>query len=352
VEAGTYRPYKYQWCKPGDPTDWDDVLAGSNNLLDSRDAIIAAKPIGSGLALYRTNSIVTVSYQGGQGDSFFRADTSIYGEMEGNQGVGVISPNAVYALPDEAVIMTSDGIYLYRGGANIELISDSIFNGTFGAQGDMDGESLGQSFVHFADRTNEVFFFYRSTSATAFPDKALVFDLLTKKFRKRSFSDEITSAGDNTSTPTTATIDSLMGKIDEQSWSLEGSAIASGLGTILLGTVTAQQVMEYNYLAPSDNGTPIGWMVETKDFDGVDRDVIMDWFEVEWGATTGIAQYSTNSGQSWLQLGTGITSTDFVSRRSHINKTASKFRFRIVGQGGGGQIGKLSFKFKEASVAP
>jgi hypothetical protein len=272
--------------------------------------------------------------------------------MEGNQGVGVVSPNAVYALPDEAVIMTSDGIYLYRGGASIELISDSIFNGTFGAQGDMDGESLGQSFVHFADRTNEVFFFYRSIDATAFPDKALIFDLLTKKFRKRNFSDEITSAGDNTSTPTTATIDSLDGSIDEQTWTLAGSVIASGLGTILLGTVTAQQVMEYNYLAATDNGTLIGWLVETKDFDGVDRDVIMDWLEVEWGAAVGVVQYSTDSGQSWLQLGIGITDTDFISRRSHVNKTAGKFRFRAVGQGGGGQIGKLSFKFKEASVAP
>ncbi len=348
IEAATYRSYKMQWCDPGDPTDWTGGNSGNNSLLDSRDAIIAAKPIGSSLALYRSNSIVLMNYQGGAGNFFFRFDTSVYGEVAGTQGVGAVSPNAVFALPDEAVVMTSDGIYLYRGGFNIPLISGDVFNGTFGAQGDMDGENTGQNFLHFLDRTNEVFCFYRSTSSTyGFPDRALVLDLATRKFRKRFFRDGITCAGDTSTSPTVVTINDLIGTIDEQAWLLGGGAAATGIGTVLIGTVVASHVMEYNYMTPEDDGFRINWEMHTKDIDGVDHELTLDWIEFEMGAIQAYILYSMDSGQNWKYIGY-VGDTNILPRRMSISKTARKFRFLVLGYGGGGSIGKMALRFKDS----
>jgi hypothetical protein len=289
-----------------------------------------------------------MAYQGAGGDGFFRFDSSIYGEIAGSQGVGAVSANAVFALPDEAVILTSDGIYLYRGGASIQLISNAIFNGTFGAQGDMDGGKLTQNFVHFFDRTNEVFFFYRSTDSVAFPDKALVLNLISGKFRKRSFIDEITCAGDSSAATGVISIDDLEGTIDEQSWLLGGNAIASGIGTIMLGTVTASRIMEYNYITPNDDGADIAWEVQTKDFSGVHQYLMIDWIEFEFSAASGTVSYSIDSGANWIDIDTLTGGGDLMPRRYHINVTDKKFRFRIKGTGGSCQIGKLAFRFKES----
>jgi hypothetical protein len=168
----------------------------------------------------------------------------------------------------------------------------------------------------------------------------------------RILSDEVISAGDNTGTPTTATIDSLEGSIDDQAWLLGGQVITSGIGTVLLCTADDKQVLEYNYITPTDNGTTLLWGVETKDIDGVNRDLIIDWIEFEVGAVFALFQYSPDSGASWVTVGTSIANADFGPIRKHVNDTAGKFRFRVVGTGGGGQIGKLSFKFKEAFVVP
>ncbi len=293
-----------------------------------------------------------MSFQGGAGDSFFRFDTSIYGEDSGSQGVGAVSPNAVFALPDESIIMTSDGIYLYRGGFNVQLISDGIFEGTFSARGDMDGQNLGQNFLHFFDRTNEVFCFYRSTAATAFPDKAVVLNLTTGAWRKRLFSDEITSAGDTSDSPTFTAIDDLVGTINEQAWLLGSDAVVSGIGTVLLGTVTSLRTMEYNYLAPDDDGTTIVWEVQSKEFDGVDIDILMAWVELEFGAVSGTVSYSTDGGQNWTAVGTVTGDVEVIPRRYDFDLAARKFRFRATGSGGGAEIGKLAFKYKESYVSP
>ena len=352
IEASTVRAYKLQWAKPGDPTIWNAGNAGNNSLLDSRDHIIAAKPIGSSLAIYRSNSIVLMNFQGSTAaNAFFRFDTAIAGESVGSQGVGAVSPNAVFALPDEAIVLTADGLYLYRGGFNIELISNSVFRGTFGVNGDMDNGNLGQNFIHFADRTNEVFCFYRSNDATAFPDKALILNLATRKFRKRIWSTEITSAGNVTAAPVFVTIDDLVGSINEQTWLLGGNVVASGKGTILLGTVDLKQVMEYNYITPRDDGGILGWTFESKDFDGVDRDIIIDWVQFEFGAGVGRMSYSIDSGQTWNIVGPLVLTTTVKPVRGHVNRTARKFRFRILGAGGGGEIKGLSFRYKEAYIA-
>ncbi len=366
IEAGVYRPYKYQWSVPGTPTNWTGGNSGNNSLLDSRDHIRAAKPIGTSLAVYTSNGITMVTYQGKVG-AFFRADTAVYGEAAGSQGVGAVSPNAVFALPDQAVIQTSDGIYLYRGGASVELLSDDVFKGTFGAQGDMDGNALAQNFNHFFNRTNEVFFFYRSTSSTAFPDKALVFDLSTKAFRKRKFTDEIACAGDISDTPTAVTINDLVGTIDEQSWLLGGDAIVTGIGTVLLGTVTSLYAMEYNYITVEDAGTIISWEFQTKDFDGVDKYLTLDWVEFDAAAIAATVSYSTDRGATWIDIG-DITipipsgggrrgkqsqaDPHMTPRRFHISTTAQRFRFRVAGTGGGAEFGKMAFRFKETFVTP
>lgn len=364
IEAGTYRNYKLQWAKPGDPTDWTDTNAGNNSLLDSRDAIMAIKPIGSNMGVYRSNSIVTMSYQGASGNAFFRFDTSIYGEIAGSQGVGAVSPNAVFALPDEAVILTSDGIYLYRGGFNIQLISDPVFKGTFGAQGDMDGQSLNLNFVHFFDRTNEVFFFYRSTIATAFPDRALVLNLSTGKFRKRDLggfthNQEITCAADTSDVPTFTAIDDLVGSIDDQAWLLGSDAAVSGIGTVLLGTNELDYVMEYNYITQLEDDLPFIAEFRTKEISAGDRHITLDWIEFNMAATVGAVFYSTDLGQTWIGINDwasdadipgGGSSSDIKPRRMHLNITDRRFQFRVRTVGSA-EIHGMSFRYKEAVAA-
>jgi hypothetical protein len=216
----------------------------------------------------------------------------------------------------------------------------------------MDGANLGQNFIHFFNRTNEVFCFYRSIDATAFPDKALVLNLVSGKFRKRSFIDEIAAVGDNSTLDTFTAIDDLVGTIDEQSWLLGSAAAASAIGTLMLCTVNATRVMEYNYITPSDDGTDISWEMQTKDFHGVNQNLIVDWVEFEFIAQNAALSYSIDSGESWIEI-KSISEEGWpriAPHRYSMFKTAKKFRFRLKGTGGGCQIGKLAFRFKESYI--
>jgi hypothetical protein len=108
--------------------------------------------------------------------------------------------------------------------------------------------------------------------------------------------------------------------------------------------------MEYNYVAPRDDEAVIPWEMQTKDFSGVHQYLMIDWVEFEFVATNAIISYSTDSGASWTVIATLLTwPWDIIKpRRYHINVTGRKFRFRLKGDGGGCQVGKLAFRFKES----
>jgi hypothetical protein len=108
--------------------------------------------------------------------------------------------------------------------------------------------------------------------------------------------------------------------------------------------------MEYNYITPNDAGVDIAWEVQTKDFHGVHQYLMVDWVEFEFSASNGTVSYSLDSGQNWISIGTLTGSSDLMPRRYHIDAIGKKFRFRIKGDGGGCQIGKLAFRFKESYI--
>lgn len=352
VEAGVEKPYKYFWADPGNPDNWTTGNSGNNPLLDGREDIIAMKPIGPSCAIYRNGSIVRLDFRGAVG-ALFNANTTVWGTDKGSQPVGAVSPNSVFILPDEHLVFSSDGFYLYRGGYSTQLISGPVFEHVFGTEGDLDTGNIHRSFVFFMDRHNEVWFFYKSTDGTLFCDRAVILDLEHRTWRFRRFSaDEITSAGVHSNVVPGVAIDDLVGTIDEQMFLLSGASASGSVPTIFLGLVTAKAVVDYNYLSPDDNGTELDWFIDTKDIDGIDRSLLHDRVEVYMGASTlGEVKYSTDMGATYISLGSITGDTNVVPRRFHKQFTARKWRYRISGSGGGAEIGKISFKFKEASIS-
>ena len=160
LENGVERPYKLIWNDIGKPLEWVEGDSGFQELLDSRDQITAAKPFGQDLVIYRTRSMVLMSFVG-IGNTIFEFNNLVYGESVGTEAVGAVSPNAVYARADAHIILDRRGIFVYQGGLTVSPISNDIFSGTFDESGDMDTDQTDKEFLFFLDESNELYCFYK-----------------------------------------------------------------------------------------------------------------------------------------------------------------------------------------------
>ena len=283
VEGGSEKPYKVVWSDAGNPDEWVNGIAGFENLYDSRDSIVAIIQFVLDAAIYRrSGSISRVSFTQIPGRPFAFA-TDIHGEDIGGEGVGPVSPNAVFNLEAGHLVFDSDGIYLYSGASSITLISNKVFDEVFGPAGDLDRKRLDRSFVGYLDQNDEVFFFYPGTGKD-WPDRALVWERDANRWRKRLFeNDDITFAAViKRGAGGEPRIIDLVGTIAEQTWIIGGSTVTSeAVKFFFLGTLDGS-TMQYDLVAGDEDGTAINWQIRTKAFRGPDRFVRVNEINVEY----------------------------------------------------------------------
>lgn len=352
IEAGTEKPYLVIWSDVGNVEEWVLGDASNNPLVDARDDIVAVRPLGQDIIIYRKKSIVRQEFVGAAFE-LFRFRTMVFGEVLGAQGVGAVSPNGVFALTDQHVIFAQEGVYLYQGGNSVRLISEKIFSGTFDIDGDVDPDKTHRSFVQFFDRLNELFCFYADINAT-FPNKALILDAETFTWRKRKFQSGLEYTSSNLRVDSAATgvqIQNLVGTIIEQTFSLGGAAIGGGIPSVLVtADITAgatSAVYKFDATTPGEAGTDIDWFLETKDFRAVDRFWRLDWLEIKAKGPAITVSVSFNGGATFISMGNTVATSTMTKTRFFSQNVSESIRFRFSGSGAGIEIGTIYFKIRE-----
>jgi hypothetical protein len=348
IDGGTEKPYMSRYSESADPTTWSGGNAGTNNLLDVRDSIVGAKPLGRDLIVYRSSGLVRCTFIGGTDVYAWKAIN--FGESTGTEGVGLVSPNAIHADDDSHVFLSNKGVFEYRGGLSLTHISEAIFFGTFDSEGDLDHNKIHRAFVQFMDRRRELHCFYADDTAT-FPNKAVILDLSNGKWRKRRWADEMSCSSSRDDVEAVA-IQDLVGTILEQTWTYAGMAAAGNTPLLMLGSY-GTQVYEYNYVNPMDDDADIPWHFYTKKFRYVDRVGRHDWVAIQAaGAAASIARVpaSDPAGDPDGDHTKAIAaSAPMREVRGHMQYTDEAIQYKIWGDGGGAELGSLSFKVREES---
>lgn len=349
VENGSEKPYLVMWSDVGDVEEWVLGDAGNNPLVDARDDIIAANPLGRDIIIYRKKSIVRMEFVGAAFE-LFRWRTMVFGEILGAQGVGAASPNSVFALADQHIVLAQEGIYLYKGGISIELISQKLFAGTFDRDGDVDPNKSLRNFSQYFDRTNEVYFMYADLENT-FPSKALVLDVETFRWRKRKFLSTFVGSGIRTEVNATGiAIINLVGTIIEQTWIIGGAAAQGGIPDVMLvspTTTTVGRVVRIDYITEQEADNDIAWRVETKDFRAGDRLWRVDWIEIKVKGPAVTIEKSYDNGRSFTDVGVTTATGAFAKSRFFIQEVTEQVRFKFSADSGGAELGVIQFKIRE-----
>lgn len=343
IEGGTDKPFKLIWCDAGDPTNWTTGDASYVNLMDSRDGVIAIKPLGDYIIVYRSRSIVRGEFLG-LPIATFMWRTTVHGQSITSQGGGTISPNAVFALAGMHVFAGRSGIFGYDGGFGIEELSKSIYETIFSSDGEMVGDKSHRSFMSYMDKIGELYFFYCSKIDT-FPMRAVVFNIREGKWSYRIFRREFAFAVDKQKgAGEEPRIMDLVGTIAEQAWVIGGSSVTGESPSILLGGI--DQVYEYDYAATHEDGTNIIWFVYTKNFRMVDRYTRHAWIEVDHKGPALYVSAIKDDGAPVVLAVLASTGT-MVRERIYTDFISRDVQYSFVGLGGGGEVGAVSMKYRE-----
>lgn len=349
IEGGVSAPYKLMWSSAGDPTNWTTGDSGDNSLVDSRDALVAAKPLLGDLVIYRTSSIVLMEFAGLPFFTF-RFMPINFGTTIAAEGVGCVSPNAVFAFTDVHLVVGRSRIYVYRGGSSTDTISAKIFPTFFGVGAVTNRDRLGASFVFYDEFREEIYFCFPG-GTDIFCRSATVLDLNTGTFRVRNFAHALTAAGSRPLTQVEAVrIIDLVGTIIEQSWVIGGAGVPSSGNIIDLCGESPLQVYEYDLASSTDDGVAIVWSITLKAFRLMDRFVRLDFIEVE--ASGPGFSISTLSGGVFplFNLYATIGSDSLFRRvRSYKQIVVEGAQIRIAGTSSGTAIRHLTFKYRPES---
>jgi hypothetical protein len=355
IEGGVIRPYKLLWNNAGDVQNWTTGDASNNSLVDSRDPIMALKPLKGDMIIYRAGgSIVRMEYVGLPTTTFnFRALN--FGETASAQGVGCASPNSVIALLDTHIILSPRGIYSYSGStvlsssAGVQSLSDKIFPGVFSNDGNFDKTKAGLAFVFQLEQFAEIWFCYADTGAT-FPNRALVLNVQSGAWWVRKFGHEMTCAGSRiVGAGEGLRIIDLVGTISQQLWALGGAGLVAGVARVMLGCATNNRVYDYDLASTLDDTLAIPWFIETKRFRMYDSFIRHDVSMIEYTGSAFTMSRYRDSSAVYEPIKSVPTATKRTISRGYRQFVVEYLKYRLEGTISGTELGSLSARVREES---
>lgn len=386
TEAGVDRPWRVMWSDTANYGEWDDTVgnAGFEDLADTRDDIIGMKPLGQYNIVYRRRSFVRQEFEGSEARLFFFRRI-ILGSQQDSAGIGLVAPNAVFAMQDFHVFLSDDGLYKYEGSYAVSPISQRVFRGHFDKGGEVSKANITKAFLQFVDETNELFVFYNSNVPhltefdlagnqvpTKFCDRALRLNLENGTWWKRTLPAPVTASSIYFSTAA-KTWDQLEDSWDEQLWAWNASSIGAGTPKMALGMyqipwVAASQsdptdsrqprIGEYDFISSKDLYYNIGsvelfapglWLLDTKNYHFLDP-YRLDYVELAHGGSGNIViEMSTDKGVSWTVIAQISGSDAMTYTRSYYQAVSLNFMFRIRGETSGVELGSFAFSMRPES---
>jgi len=323
IEDGEAHPRRVRRCDNGDPTNWIDGegTAGYNDLLDEEDPLQGAEVLGPYLIVYAERQIIRGEFVN-TGGVTFDFQTMIRGE-------GVISTCSMADVGDSHIVMCQSNIYLYRGGFDLDPVGDNVYYRLYGSKGSMSPANKHKVFAFYVEELDEVWFFFPDTKAVSGCNRLLRYNVGEKSWTEREFQQEFIGFGffeSRSSRPWS----SLIGSWRQQIWRWNERTLLSSSPTTHLCCSEENQVMEYDYVDTLDDGVPIAYTVETKDFLAPDSIHRFDMLEMGIRGIDVLVQYSVDEGITWVPL--GVVNRQAMGRvQMHRQFAFEKVRFRWSG---------------------
>jgi hypothetical protein len=163
TKTTTRYPYMMKWSAaavPGAvPSSWDEtdvtLEAGEQDLGETGDTIVDARPLGDVLVIYKQNTRIAVSQT-------FDARVFAFHSLPG--AGGAIAKSCVVDTPLGHMVFGSGDIYVHNGGEPVSLVDASNRSFIFSA---IDSTYATRSFAVANHSKNEVLFCFPETGATA-----------------------------------------------------------------------------------------------------------------------------------------------------------------------------------------
>lgn len=148
VLGGKGNPTKFQWCSRRDPTDWapTEINSAGGNDLKSQGSIVSAKKVQGGILVLTDTDVFIIEYVG---PPYYYVPRRISDEG------GILSKNAIAAIPGGAIWMSSTNFWKYDG--NISRLPSTVHNEIF-YNGDLSKPS--HVFMGVNDFSQEIWMFY------------------------------------------------------------------------------------------------------------------------------------------------------------------------------------------------
>lgn len=340
IEGGTAFPQRVRRCDTADPTNWTTGNAGFNDIYVSEDFIVAAEALGPYMIIYKDRSITRMEYVGSS-EKLFHFEPTISGE-------GTFSPDGVINLGDIHIMIGNANIYEYSGAYSLEPVGDKIWSRMFGVRGELNPEFKHRSFGFYVEELDEIWIFFPA-GAAQLPNKMVRWRQEFDAFSDRNFGRDLVGYGFYLAT-TARPWSGLVGDWLQQVWKWNAvSVLANSPITLLCDSVS--QVFSYDYVEPLDNGNPINYFFETKDF--TNPQFLMRTDEIRFRAkgTNILVEYSFDKGQTWNTLGTANqgSGASYEEPQMNFQTLTRRVRFRFSGSSGGMTFEWFTLKYSPES---
>lgn len=322
VEGGTNYNQRVRRSDQGDPTNWTTGTSGFDDLLDLSDMLLTAELLGPYLVVYRERGIVRGSFIGNSGVNY-QWETTVNTE-------GALSAGAVVNMGDMHYFVGHANVYEYRGDFSITAVGDEIYYSLLGYQGDLDPSYIQRLFITYIEEVDEVWIAYPTIlSPTHCPDKVLRYNTRAKFWYDRKLYDTIIGYGFYVSalTVTWATATGTWQNNPNQ-WNTRQNL--SNVPITQLCLASTNNIVNYDYAQTLDNGQPIKYTIETKDFTIPDGEFRFDYLEAQFKGNSVLVEYSPDAGNTYVPLGT-VTQLSMDKAKFHKQFVSNKVRFRFSG---------------------
>lgn len=244
------------WSDIGDPSVWDTGNSGYQAILEEGEEISAMRTLGPDMIVYGPRSITRMAYVGSTNFLFAFAGAvsgSSIGTVNIGEGIGCVSPNALFSTGDNHIFLAPNGIYSYSGGYSADLISQNVTKGYFDFGGLIDSTKIHRAFIAYMEEHRELYFLIPITG-NSYTDTALVLDInsvtgsasglsaltggVNPRFRVRKFAGPISGSGVCV-TQVALIWSAAVGTWQEQPYTWNASFLGSDAPTVTLGSSEA-----------------------------------------------------------------------------------------------------------------
>ncbi len=353
VESGDTKPFRVRRPVALDHTDWTGVGSGFTDLDEFPHQLRGIKKLGTRMVVYTERSIIMAA-RTEIAAAPARFDIVI-------ADVGNFSPHTLVGWKDEHMFLGTDDFYRFNGVQPIEMslpVRDTIFTS-------LNPAGLLRNFSVARFETKEYISFLCS-GAAVIPDTVWVYN----KERSVWYPWSVSGAKCATShrLDDTATIDELVGTIDEQDWEFDTRDLEAQYPAMITGHSDGK-IHIWSTQYKGDNGAVISCRWSSKDFTARDIDpqfsnnkVTLKHIAVSYQDQgedfSLIFSYSTDGGATWtagdtITFSTAGGTTRTLDKLITRQVTGNRVRFKFTQESASQGFSILSFHVAlEALEAP